>query len=186
MCLMAAEAFIQCRVPQAAKVALRAAAERQQLTESALLKRMLQLVLHTTGAAEASEVVVADRPSRQARLYVRLTTGDRQLLQARSAARCLAPATYASNLLRAHLRALTPLPESELRGIRQSTRELAAIGRSLNQIALATHRGGTGAGASREELRNLLNVCVALHDHVRSYIRTNLSSWSSGDATSHL
>ena len=124
---------------------LRAAAERQQLTESALLKRMLQLVLHTTGAAETSEVVVADRPSRQARLYVRLTMGDRQLLQARSAARCLAPATYASNLLRAHLRALTPLPESELRAIRQSTRELAAIGRSLNQIALATHRGGSGA-----------------------------------------
>jgi hypothetical protein len=182
---MAAEAFIQCRVPQATKVALRAAAERQQLTESALLKRMLELVLHAGGAAEAGEVA-ADRPSRQARLYVRLTVGDRQLLQARSAARCLAPATYASNLLRAHLRALTPLPESELRAIRQSTREFAAIGRSLNQIALATHRGGSGAGASREELRNLLKACVALHDHVRSYIRTNLLSWSLGDATSQL
>jgi hypothetical protein len=186
MSLMAAEAVIQCRVPQATKAALRAAAERQQLTESALLKRMLELVLHTAGAAEAGEVIVADRPSRQARLYVRLTVGDRQLLQARSAARCLAPATYASTLLRAHLRALTPLPEAELRAIRQSTRELAAIGCNLNQIALATHRGGSGAGASREELRNLLKACVALHDHVRSYIRTNLSSWSSGDAMSKL
>jgi len=35
MCLMAAEAFIQCRVSRATKAALRAAAERQQLTESA-------------------------------------------------------------------------------------------------------------------------------------------------------
>jgi hypothetical protein len=34
MLFMAAETFIQCRVPQATKVALRAAAERQQLTES--------------------------------------------------------------------------------------------------------------------------------------------------------
>lgn len=184
MLLMAAEAFIQCRVPQSTKSALRAVAERQQLTESALLKRMLELVLHTAGAAEAGEVIVADRPSRRARLYVRLTAGDLQLLQARSAARCLAPATYVSNLLRAHLRALTPLPEAELRALRQTTRELAAIGRNLNQIALANHRGGSGAGASREELRNLLKACVALHDHVRSYIRTNLSSWSSGDATS--
>ncbi len=108
MFLMAAEAFIQCRVPQATKAALRVAAERQQLTESALLKRMLELVLHTAGAAEAGDFINADRPARQARLYVRLTVGDRQLLQARSAARCLAPATYASNLLRAHLRALTP------------------------------------------------------------------------------
>jgi hypothetical protein len=186
MSLMAAEAFIQCRVPQATKAALRAAAERQQITESALLKRMLELVLHTAGASEAGEVIVADRPSRQARLYVRLTVGDRQLLQARSAARCLPPATYASKLLRAHLRALTPLPEAELRAIRQSTRELATIGRNLNQIALATHRGGSGAGATREELRNLLKVCVTLNDHVRSYIYTNVSSWSSGDATSHL
>lgn len=183
---MAAEAFIQCRVPQATKAALRAAAERQQLTESALLKRMLGLVLPTAGAAEVGEMIVADRPSRRARLYVRLTVGDRQLLQARSAARCMAPATYASNLLRAHLRALTPLPEAELRALRQATRELAAIGRNLNQIALAMRRGVSGAGASREELRNLLKACVALHDHVHSYIRANLSSWSSGDATSQL
>ena len=181
-----ADAFIQCRVSQATKAALRSAAQRQGVTESALLKRMLELVLQTVDAVEPDALVNAIRSARAARLYVRLTVGDRQLLSERSKARCLAPATYVSNLLRAHLRALTPLPESELRAIRQSTRELAAIGRSLNQIALATHRGGTAAGASREELRKLLKVCVALHDHVRSYIRTNLSSWSSGDATSQL
>lgn len=186
MFLMAAETFIQCRVPQATKAALRAAAERQQFTESTLLKRMLELVLHTAGAAEAGDVIVADSPSRQARLYVRLTLGDRQLLQERSAVRCMAPATYASNLLRAHLRALTPLPEAELRALRQSTRELGAIGRNLNQIALAAHRDGSGAGVSREDLRNLLTACEALRVHVRSYISTNLASWSSGDAASHL
>lgn len=183
---MAAEAFIQCRVSQATKAALRATAERQQLTESALLKRMLDLVLHTAGAAQSGGVIDSDRPSRQARVYVRLTVGDRQLLQARSTARCLAPATYASTLLRAHLRALTPLPEAELRALRQSIRELAAIGRNLNQIALATNRGGSCAGASREELRNLLKACMTLHDYIRAYIRTNLSSWNSGDATSQL
>lgn len=182
---MAAEAFIQCRVPQAMKVALRAAAERQQLTESALLKRMLELVLHAGGAADIGDAAVAaDRPARQARLYVRLATGDRQLLQARSAARCLAPATYASVLLRAHLRALTPVPETELRAIRQSTRELAAIGRNLNQIAHATHQGGLGVGVSRENLFSLLKACEALRDHIRAYVSTNLSSWESGDAAS--
>lgn len=98
----------------------------------------------------------------------------------------MAPATYASNLLRAHLRALTPLPEAELRALRQSTRELAAVGRNLNQIALATHRGGSDAGVGREELRRILTACEALRDHVRSYISTNLSSWSSGDAASQL
>ena len=180
---MAAEAFIQCRVSQATKAALRVAAERQQLTESALIKRMLVLVLQTAGAAIVGDAAdAADRPARQSRLYVRLTRGDRQLLQARSAARCLAPATYASILLRAHLRALTPLPEAELRAIRQSTRELAAIGRNLNQIAHATHRGVAGAGVSQGSLLSLLKACEALSDHIRGYVSTNLASWGSGDA----
>jgi hypothetical protein len=181
---MAAEAFIQCRVPQAMKMALRAAAERQHLTESALLKRTLELVLNVGATDAAGAAIAADRPARQSRLYVRLTTGDCQLLQARSAARCLAPATYASVLLRAHLRALTPVPAAELRAIRQSTSELAAIGRNLNQIAQASHQGGLGAGVSRENLFSLLKACEALRDHVRAYVSTNLSSWGSGDAAS--
>jgi len=187
MCLMAVEAFIQCRVSRATKAALRAAAERQQLTESALLKRMLVPVLQTAGAAVVGDAAADDdddRLARQARLYVRLTRGDRQLLQARSAARCLAPATYASILLRAHLRALTPLPEAELRAIRQSTRELAAIGRNLNQIAHATHQGRSGIGVSRDNLLSLLRACEALHGHIRAYVSTNLASWGSGDAAS--
>jgi hypothetical protein len=181
---MVAEAFIQCRVAPATKAALRAAAERQQLTESALLKRMLDLLLNAAGSADSAAVAADDRPARQARLYVRLTTGDHQLLQERSAARCLAPATYASALIRTHLRALAPIPTSELRALRQSTRELAAIGRSLNQIARATHQGGSGTEVGLEQLLSLLKACVALRDSFRSYISTNLASWGSGDATS--
>jgi hypothetical protein len=184
MCLVAAEAFIQCRVSQATKAALRAVAERQHLTESALLKRMLYLVLQTVGVAAVRDAAVAtdDRPARRARLYVRLTRGDRQLLQARSAARCLAPATYASILLRAHLRALTPLPEAELRAIRQATRELAAIGRNLNQLAHAIHQDRASVSVSRENLLSLLRACEALRDHFRAYVSANLASWGSGDA----
>jgi hypothetical protein len=181
---MAEEAFVQCRVAVATKAALRAAADRQQLTETALLKRMLDLLLHTAGAPGAGLVANADRPTRQVRLYVRLTTGDHQLLQERSAARHLAPATYVSNLLRAHLRSLTPLPEAELRALRQTTRELAAIGRNLNQVARAAHQGAPGVGLGRDDLRSLLKACEALRDHIRAYIRTNVSSWESGDAAS--
>jgi hypothetical protein len=48
MTYMAAEAFIHCRVSAATKEALAAAAQRQCLTESALLKRMIELMLYTT------------------------------------------------------------------------------------------------------------------------------------------
>lgn len=179
---MAADAFIQCRVSQATKAALREAATQQHISESALLKRMLQLGLQAADAEVSGDIgPIADRSPRESRLSVRLTPGDHQLLQARSAARCLAPATYASVLLRAHLRALTPLPEVELRSIRQSTRELAAIGRNLNQMVRETHQGGAGAGAGRDYFLAMLKVCEAMRDHVRAYVSTNLASWESGN-----
>ena len=62
MRLMAAEAFIQCRVSQATKAALRAAAERQQLTGSALLKRMLELTMTVAGAEQNGDVGRDRRP----------------------------------------------------------------------------------------------------------------------------
>ena len=43
---MPADAFIQCRVTPEMKALVRALAEREQITESALVKEMLQVVLH--------------------------------------------------------------------------------------------------------------------------------------------
>ncbi|MGH8142819.1 MAG: hypothetical protein ACREU2_09915 [Steroidobacteraceae bacterium] len=181
---MAAEAFIQCRVAPATKAALRAAAQRQQLTESALIKRVIETLVLAAAPVDSPTNMMTGRLARPARLYVRLTPGDRALLRERARARCLAPATYVSTLIHAHLRGLTPVPAEELQAIRRSTTALAAIGRNLNQIARASHTGDDGPGASREDLRALLKVCAALHDHVRSFIRKNAASWESGDAAS--
>jgi hypothetical protein len=60
-------------------------------------------------------------------MYVRLRHEDHLLLEAW--ARGMRPATYASVLLRAHLRQLTPLPKEELLALKRSISELTAIGR---------------------------------------------------------
>jgi hypothetical protein len=181
MASMASDAYIQCRVPAATKQALRAAAGRQQLSESALLKRMVDLMLHTA-AGDAATSVTDRRPGRSARLYVRLSPGDWALLRERASARCLAPATYASNLIRAHLRAQPPLPKEELQALRQSVAQLRAIGSNLNQLAHAANSSGHTNAPGRESLRALLKVCEGMRDHVRSLIQTNTQSWQSGDA----
>jgi hypothetical protein len=62
-------------------------------------------------------------------MYVRLRHEDHLLLEARAWARGMRPATYASVLLRAHLRQLTPLPKEELLALKRSISELTAIGR---------------------------------------------------------
>jgi hypothetical protein len=81
---MAADVVIHCRVSFAMKAALSAAAQRQQLTESALLKRMLEFMLQIAPVPEVSEAI-PPRVARLARLYVRLTTEDWASLRERAA-----------------------------------------------------------------------------------------------------
>jgi hypothetical protein len=182
---MAADSFIQCRVSAATKEALHAAAARQQLSESALVKRMIELMLHATAPPDVSAVPSNDRATRLARLYVRLSSGDRSLLRERASARCVAPATYASNLIRAHVRVVSPLLKEELDALRQSVAALRAIGNNLNQIARVSHQTGQATGPNREDLRAMLKICEGLRDHVHGLMRANVLSWQSGDAPAH-
>jgi hypothetical protein len=182
---MAADAFIHCRVSAATKDALGAAAQRQQLSESALLKRMIEVMLYMAVPPDVTSASLKDRPSRLTRLYVRIGSGDWALLRERAVARCVAPATYASNLIRAHVRGVSPLLTEELQALRRSIAALGAIGNNLNQIARLSHQGGHATGPSREDLRAMLKVCEGLRDHVHGLMRANVMSWQSGDAPAH-
>jgi hypothetical protein len=77
---MPADAFIQCRVTLEMKTLVRALAEREQITESALVKQLLQVVLRTAALQGFPKLDELHRPNRDARLYVRLEPEDRQLL----------------------------------------------------------------------------------------------------------
>ena len=182
---MTADAFIQCRVAPSTKTALRASAQRQQLTESALLKRLLEMTLQITGDHHADYADRVQDKARDARLYVRLQPDDRLLLAARAAARHLPGATYASILIRAHLRCLAPLPKEELLALKGSVAALAAIGRLLNQIARTANQGGRVVGPSREHVSTMLKICEGLRDHVTALISKNLLSWTEGHTREH-
>ena len=90
------------------------------------------------------------------------------------------PATYASVLLRAHLRKLTPLPKDELLALKRSIGELASIGRNINQIAKALNEGGKAPASVREEFRAMLKICEALRDNTKALLKANVTSWESG------
>lgn len=162
-----------------------AVARHQGLSDSALLKRLVELMLQTAGAGITSVTATMSRPLREARLSVRLCADDQVLLRERASARCLASATYASILIQAHLRASAPLPTQELRALRESVIALDRIGTNLNQMAVAIHRGGVAQGPRAEDLRAMLKVCEGLRDHVRSLIKANVLSWRSSDAPPH-
>jgi hypothetical protein len=179
---MVADAFIQCRVPAEMKALIHALAEREQISESTLIKQLLAVVLRT-GALNAPPIVeVSNKPNRDARLYVRLRPEDRILLRDRAAARGMAPATYVSVLVRAHLRSLAPLPKQELTALNRSVAELGAIGRNLNQIARAANQGSRVAGPAPGDLLAILKACETLRSHVKSIIKGNVDSWETGHA----
>jgi len=109
---MAGNPCVQCRVAPSTKTRLRAIAQEHQLTESALLKRLVETALLQTAGTSGLGVSGPIEPvSRGARLYVRLRPEDHVLLRERAAGRAMAAATYASFLLRAHLRAVAPMPD---------------------------------------------------------------------------
>jgi hypothetical protein len=179
---MAADAFIQCRVTSETKALIRALASQQQITESALVKRLLDMVLRSAVTLGIPKSEPVDRAGRDARLYVRLDPNDRLLLRERAASRGMAAATYASVLIRSHLRNLPPLPKEELLALKRSVAELGAIGRNLNQIARVANQGGRTASVGLDQVRAMLKVSEGLRDHVKALLRANERSWSSGYA----
>lgn len=177
---MVASHFIAARVSSETKARLKSLADQRQLSESALLKRLLELTLDGAAEPRLGNTGEAGKVARAARLYLRLRPDDQLLLAERAAARGMAAATYVSVLVRAHLRHLTPLPKDELMAFRRSIAELGAIGRNLNQIARTVQRGGSASGPRREDVIAMLRVCTALRDHFKAALLANLRSWQLG------
>ncbi len=179
---MSADQFIAARVSSATKDRLKSLAARRHLSESALLKDLLELTLGGTAVPVSDDAEPAARVARGARLYVRLRPDDQLLLAERAAARQMAAATYVTVLVRAHLRHLAPLPQDELRALNRAVADLGAIGRNLNQIARATHQGAPATGPNRGDVLAMLKACEALRDHVKALLKENALSWKVGYA----
>ena len=183
--VMAADAFIHCRVTSETKKLVRRLAEREGTNESAFVKQLLDVVLRTTSIADLPPPAAPDKVSRDARLYLRLAAEDWRLLKERSSARGMASATYVSLLVRSHLRGVAPLPKAEYLALKESVLELTTIGRNLNQIARAMHQGGRPTLPGCAEVA-MLKVVEGLRDHFRALLSANERSWRQGYAeTSH-
>jgi len=178
---MTDHALIAARVTLETKERVRRLAQRDGITESTLIKQLLDVVLRGSGLDEPS-IAPADQVNRQGRLYLRMEAQDLRLLKERSKARGMASATYASLALRSHLRGGAPLPKAEYVALMQSIDGLAAVGRNLNQIARALNRGGRADPPGRQEVAAMLRIAEGLKDHFRALLDANMRSWKEGHA----
>src|ERR1700733_13132302 len=165
---MDATQVLKTRVTPDTKARVVEISQGELLTEAVWLRRLVAKALHEIHARSAPSLeetarhdgaVAAARGQctrdrgRAARLYLRVRREDRLLLHERATARGMASATYLSVLLRAHLRALAPLPKDELAALKYAIGELGAVGRNLNQIAKAVNQGARVTGPGRDEFR---------------------------------
>jgi hypothetical protein len=178
---------------------VKAVADRELVSEATWLKRLVLREIRANDGGEgsggdSSRLAVKHRPGREVRgpkgggkpMLVRLRQGDRLLLDARADARGMCPATYASVLLRSHMRQLTPLPKDELLALKRSIALLASIGRNINQIAKAANQGGRIADSGGAEFRAMLKICVALRDNTKALLKANETSWMTGHAEANV
>jgi hypothetical protein len=179
---MASTLELKTRIAPDTKRIVQSVARQQQITESAWLRRLIEVALQTAGIANGADTGAFVRVPRAERLMIRLRPDDRVLLQARAESRGLASATYASLLLRAHLRALAPIPTQELAALKRAIAEVGAIGRNLNQIARIANQSGRVTGPSQQELLAILRACEGLRSHVKDLLKVNIASWERGHA----
>ena len=170
------------RVSPEVRNRIRWLAEKALTNESIWVRQAIDVALRQCEVDESKVVSLLSNKLRDQRICLRLRHEDRLLLVERAAARAMQPATYASVLMRAHLRDLAPLPVAELRGLTRSVAELSAMGRNLNQIAQAINRSEQVNLPGRQEVLAMLEICEALRDFTKDLIKTNNDSWKAGHA----
>ena len=171
------------RLPSDDRARLQALARDYGLTESALLKRLIDRAIEPVAPHPVVPADCVRDAARADRLYVRLYPDDRQLLAERATARGMASATYLAALARAHLRQLAPLPEAELQAFNRCVAHLGAINRHLHQIARYVERGGDASARLHEDLVVFLKTGKAAFENLKETLKANKKSWEAGYET---
>jgi hypothetical protein len=73
----AGESLIRCRVSDQVKGLLQAISAQRQITESALVRQLIEAMVQMATDAKIADVAASKRVVREARLYVRLAPEDR-------------------------------------------------------------------------------------------------------------
>lgn len=183
---MLADSYITARVPSDTKERFVAVARHQGVSESDLLRRLVDTALVAVSAVRRPDPQPVEPVAASGKISVRLRPDDLVLLRERASARQIPTARYVTLLIRSHLRNLSPLPTEELSALRRSIAEVGAIGRNLNQIARTLNSGEAMMGPSKADLQTLLRALTGLRDHTKALVTANVLSWEAGhEKTGH-
>jgi hypothetical protein len=181
--LMTSNTHLQTWVSREFKEHFGRVAKAQGLSESALLRRLLENMVVPAREPDDLEITPVEELPSARRVSVRLRADNLLLLRERARARSLPASTYISYLVRSHLRGQAPLPNAELAVLKRSVAEICAIGRNINQIARSVNQQQWPSGPDPTVLSEVFRVLTAMRAQIKALINANLASWDSGRGT---
>lgn len=154
------------RVSPALKQKVKAYCESTQCTESELIKTAVAKLL----SAEDAEVMKRLKKSRAEKITIRFTPEENTLIEQQAEGSGFAYRTdWIVSIVRKAL-GLPALNDSAILALRDSNRELLAMGRNLNQIAKVLNTDFRYANAASPELILALSNTISNHTEVVSEV----------------
>lgn len=149
---------------------------------AALINAMIDQVLKTQGLDQQEEVDtenVALVEAATKKITARITPSEYAEACATAKAESMRPGTWLAALVRGRLRKRPTLNKDELVALRESTRQLQAIGRNLNQLVRATNIEWREAERlKREHVKRLADDIKTHTERVGAILSGNATRWT--------
>jgi hypothetical protein len=164
------------------KERFQAAARQRTLSESEFLRRAILTAMgEDTGRAQPIESDAGKTGS--ARLTVRMPQFMIDAATHRAAGKGMAVSRWIAALVQSNLLQQPVLTDCELEALGASSRELAAIGRNINQIAKVLNAAPHETDRLRHDtLAELLRSIADNRSAIRALTRASLNSWEAESA----
>lgn len=165
------------RVEKATKAHFRSMAMERGLTESGFLRAVILAVAGEDSGIDQPVEPIAGR-AKVYRMMVRLPMFLVDAARARAQSKGMAPSRWLASLAQSNLMRQPVMTDDELITLRSSNRELAAIGRNLNQIVRALNNDFDGRErVEREMLEGLRQEVASIREIICALVRASQQSW---------
>jgi hypothetical protein len=159
------------------KKQFRSIAKAQGLSESELLRAVVLVVIGQDNSDEQLVEPSAEKSDIN-RMMIRLASFLMEAVSARAKTKGMAPSRWVAALVQSHLTGQPVMTDDELAALKASNRELAAIGRNINQIAKVLNE--TFHETERVKLEKLAELSQTIEKNreaIRALVRASQNSW---------
>lgn len=178
--------LISTRADAVLKEQFRARAKTLRIKESALLQRLIRHELSSVSTAIPFSPVLTPTPQTDedvetVRITVRLPRFLRLAVRERAAQRKMSESRWVAALIQSNLRKEPVMNDAEIAALLESNRELAALGRNLNQVARALNEAFYETERVKLEALGVLAAAIKENrDAIRVLVRASQQAWRNG------